>query len=375
MPTLRSIGVHPDLRKRLVVASISTTTGNDEEGDSQQQNLIPITTPNALLSVHQMRLAEDETLSASKAIANPQAESLRYDVAIAMLLQSNTGRHWKRIAKAQENNLSDDRSPGQRDDTDSLFPTVLELLQYHHPESLNRIELRIGCPSLDRAIALPPEFAACSLSPTTLVSDEQQLGIPFGFITQFTGPPGGGKSRLARHLGVSCAQQGGLTWWIYSGALPHLVRTTDEVLERIFLVPAMNSFELLARLAELESLLVGATVGDTGSPTLLIVDSCSVCLGAVEDESMYATVFLEIKRLTREYELATVLMNGTVADRQLGGRKPALGQFWSGTADISVWLEAQPIDRESIKAIVKHHFAREASTKEHRFSLIPAVIG
>lgn len=362
MPTLRSIGVHPDLRKRLVVAT--STAG----GEGEDSVLIPIATPHALLSRHPgaLRLA-DGALESSKAIATPQAESLRHDVAEAMLTQSKTGRHWKRIANAQSTTMSDDTST-QRDDKETRFPTILDLVKYQECFISKRIELRTGCESLDRAIALPLEFSAFSsknpLSPTVTTS-HGQLGVPFGYITQFTGPPASGKSQMMRRLGLTCAKQGGMAWLIHSGPVPHL-SGDSEVLENIYIVPAMDGFELLARLAELEGLLQQEEVYE---PALMIVDSCSVCLGAVEDESMYATVSSVVKRLTRVYDLATVITNGTVADRQSGGRKAALGQFWNGVADINVWLEAHPNPTRGFKAVVQHHFAREVSNAAHCFSL------
>lgn len=356
MPTLRSIGVHPDLRKRLVVATPA------EDGGKPQ--LVPIATPYSLLSRHPgaLRLA-DERLESSKPIAIPQIESLRQDVAVAMLTKSKTGRYWNRI---DQTTSCKDGERSALDTNNAMFPSAFDLLQYQQKQLIpKRIELSTGCRSLDRAIALPAEFEAYASSTPfspTVHGDEEITGIPFGFITQFTGHPASGKSRLAQQLSLACALQGGTVWWMHSSAQP-LLSGTPEVLERILVASAWDGFDLLLRLGELERSLQETSDG----PKLLIVDSCSVCLGATDDESMYATVSSTIKRLTREYDLATILTIGTVEDRQLGGRKAALGQFWSGVADIEVWLEAEA--NGTIEATVPRHFAKEVSYAVHCFAI------
>jgi energy-coupling factor transporter ATP-binding protein EcfA2 len=289
-----------------------------------------------------------------------------------------------------------------------------------------RIALSTGCRSLDRAIALPAEFAAYA-SPTPLAptvrqingtidkinthksneddddDDDQTTGIPFGFITQLTGPPGSGKSQLAQHVALASARLGGTVWYLHSSAQPFLSAasttttapsTTPQVLERIVVAPARDAYSLLLRLAELEGSLQrqevapAATTATTGnhdgpppSATVLIMDSCSVCLAATDDDTLYATVSSTIKRLTREYDLATILTIGTVgADRQSGSGvtggghnnniKAALGQFWSGVADVEVWLEPVPLaPLGTIKATVPRHFAKESSTLVHHFAI------
>jgi hypothetical protein len=93
MPTFRSIGIHPELRTRLV-----TESSLPEEDGRVQQRPQPVETPQALLSRNptQLRLLDRET-GTSKPISTLQVRKLRDEVAHALISQSRSGKRVKRL--------------------------------------------------------------------------------------------------------------------------------------------------------------------------------------------------------------------------------------------------------------------------------------
>ena len=106
-------------------------------------------------------------------------------------------------------------------------------------------------------------------------------GIPFGYLTQFSGPPASGKTQLALHL-AAAAQTNTPTpqqhhtrrcWYITSSVVQPLAQRLAElcqnnyaVLEGTVFCTATDEYQVLAHLAALESeLIIDATVVATST--------------------------------------------------------------------------------------------------------------
>jgi KaiC/GvpD/RAD55 family RecA-like ATPase len=415
MPTFRSIGIHPELRTRLV-----TESGLQEEDGRSLQRPQPVETPQALLSRNptQLRLLDRES-GTSKPISSLQVRKLRDEVAHALISQSRSGKRVKRLRQVvQEHFVDGDGDEGTENVGDkghvpepSLaiegFASVLDLVRFEalqHSKAANTPhQLSTGCRELDTMLALPPEYTAVS---TQIFMDDASIpttiplaGIPFGYVTQLSGPPASGKTQVALQIAARQALTAS-TWYLCSSAsaasyakrLDQLVQgnpggSSPGVLDRTLFRTVTDEYKVLSALADLEAVLLNqedSTTADptheeTGSiihlpcqerPSLLIIDSVSGCLSPENDDVM-TKVALTLKRLARQNGLAIVVTNGTVIDRSdssARSNKAALGRAWKSAADIHVWLEAlvAPIQQEQIvvQARLDQHPAKRCFAKD-----------
>jgi RecA/RadA recombinase len=397
MPTFQSIGIHPELRTRLVTES--------KNGDVQV-----VRTPQALLSRNPtaLRLLHnhngDGNSCETRPIALRQVQKLRMDVATEMIAQSRTGRRLQDIARmatthrqqrerattttiSRRRNRTRNRQRSKQFAIPGTIP-ALTLLEFeaattksyereHHRQQHYALPTR--CRKLDYALALPNEHQNASTSMdmsskthagsdsiSSSNTDSSYAGIPFGYVTQFSGCPGSGKTQLALHLAAtaSSGNVAATVWYLHSSSAsvtPQVERLSElcvggkySALHRIRFVHVPDAYRVLSALAVVEDSLLqqqqqggcdgevtgtsttAAATTELWKPVLLVLDSCSGCLSA---DGLQEAVGSTIKRLTRHYRLATVLLNGTVANYNGGGAKPALGQRWNAIPDVSVWLE------------------------------------
>jgi hypothetical protein len=412
MPTFRSIGIHPELRTRLV------TESSLQEEDGRVQRPQPVETPQALLSRNptQLRLLDRET-GTSKPISTLQVRKLRDEVAHALISQSRSGKRVKRLRQVVQEHFVDEgegiENVGDKSHVSepSLaiegFASVLDLVRYealrHSKDANMPHQLSTGCQALDTMLALPPEYTAVSTQmsmhdssiPTTIPVS----GIPFGYVTQLSGPPASGKTQVALQIAARQAPTAS-TWYLCSSAsaaayakrLDQLVQENPAdiapgVMDRTLFRTVTDEYKVLSALADLEAVLLNQEDSTTADPTntetgisihlpcqekpsLLIIDSVSGCLSTENDDVM-TKVALTLKRLARQYGLAVVVTNGTVVDRSdssARSNKAALGRAWKSAADIHVWLEAlaAPIGEEKIvvQARLDQHPAKRCFAKD-----------
>jgi archaellum biogenesis ATPase FlaH len=427
MPTFSSIDLHPDLRRRLVT-----------QNKHQQQHTQLIKTPQALLSRNPKTLhllAEDGT--SSRPIAPEQVRKLRVDVATALCDQTKTARYVRRVQHALSQrtialDTTTTTTPAHQGETSraakrsrrslashesrSCIPgalSALQLLQYesmfHAPKNdmhdsqqqrqrKDWTVVSTGCQRLDAMLASPSHGLSFRSTDDAVSS---LGGIPFGSVTQFSGPPASGKTQLALHIAVTGLSNGSLhkVWYICSGGtctpmvlrLSQLCHSSAEILQRVVFGAASSDYDVLKHLAALESHLEQeARVGEMEwKPIMLILDSCSGCLAAASgatrgsrkasaSNSLLYAVGATIRRLTSYNRLATVLFNGSVSSRgfALDSRstvvaplavphrrsctKPALGHRWnSSVADICVWLEPSHRGPAIFDATLERHAFKE----------------
>ena len=425
MPTFQSIGLHPELRNRIVTESRGSTAAfSSTEAPPQRQLVL---TPQALLArnpntlrlldttatgttihdscgsnvAHNNGDSNNDTVVSSRPISLAQVQKLRLEVSSALIAQSNNGKRIKQIQKTLRTNAEATSVRSEPSIYTSSIPGTLSALDWLRYETSAWPQdppvLSTGCRALDQALAVPAEYQNVSTS-MMLETATVAVGIPFGYVTQFSGSTGSGKTQLALHLAARSPPALYRTWYLGSNCgtlmasrLAELCQNNYSVLERTIFCSTTNEFELLQHLTQLEAELIQVTAIQPQSqlPFLLILDSCSACLSSSEPELM-GRVSTTLRRLTRHYSkiLAVVLLNGTVANRgeQPGTMsmsnktvKPALGRLWAKAADIHVWLEhsqqqepkKQPIvpsnggctthSPTTIRAVVERHVAKRPS--------------
>jgi RecA/RadA recombinase len=417
MPTFRSIGIHPELRTRLV-----TESSLQEEDGRGQQRPQPVETPQALLSRNptQLRLLDRET-GTSKPISTLQVRKLRDEVAHALISQSRSGKRVKRLRQVVQEHFGDGDGDDEGEGIENVgdksqvsepslviegFASVLDLVRYEalqHSKDDHSMphQLSTGCHALDTMLALPTEYTAVStqmsmhdssIVPTTI----PLAGIPFGYVTQLSGGPASGKTQVALQIAARQALTAS-TWYLCSSAsaasyakrLDQLVRKNPAgcspgVLDRTLFRTVTDEYKVLSALADLEAVLLNQEDSTTAEsdiiihlpcqekPTLLIIDSVSGCLSTENDDVM-SKVALTLKRLARQNGLAIVLTNGSVSDRSdssARSNKAALGRAWKSAADIHVWLEAHvvaPTSEEEnivVQARLDQHPAKRCFAKD-----------
>lgn len=552
MPTFASIGLDPDLRKRIVTEAKKCTLGGPSSNDRNRE-IYCVSTPQALLSrppgalrllpvmasttTHnndndndshaQQNNSNTGNIACSKPLELRHVRLLRNEVSMALVATSKSAQYRQRVHmynakmesaywyQQQQNHRPPSIPESQPNNTKRRRLTLTHcsipctvsawaMLRYETTRltcttSSTRTQQRCialtngtdngshtgthttmgmaqepcllaetraraiptGCSHLDKLL----QFSAFHPETLRVLSDEMndtllpscvaaEGGVPFGYVTQLSGPPASGKTQLAltlacsnrrntnNHTALSSASAASAThkrlhrtWYIcsskssciaHSQRLWELCQPHTSILERTMFCSATNDFEVLRRLAELESELQlqaqekqygnenNNDFNDNSSswaPILLVLDSCSGCLamsttgGSKADGALLETVASTIRRLTRQYCLATVLINGTVsnfisssspaaaaADGNLSnttitssddhlryanairrpydkstasnmlyvpvGTKPALGRRWNNAvADIALWFEPPMVERRGmeIRVVLERH--------------------
>jgi hypothetical protein len=340
MPTLQSLGVHPQLREKLMALEPA------------------IETPQAFLS------RDPASLAAALKIPLQKVEKVRAAVADALAAKAPHGKRALRIAATVGNNNEEEQQP-----IIVGAVTALNLCRYHEflhgnqPAGISTHSRR-----LDELLAYPPEFK-CSSSG----------GVPFGYVTQVTGPPASGKTQLTLRLAAEHAAHQGKVLFLASGfghgSLLPLVRRLHHafcdaqnfqaVLQNVTFVTVNNGHEALAAMEQMS---------DTNRG-LLILDSASGCLSADlyaggdgdAGKTLAQQVAYNLRRIARHNGAAVLVTNGTVSGDN--GVKPAMGQAWYA-ADISLWFQPvqdNNVDSKRIQVTLEHHSAKQVQDRTVEF--------
>lgn len=336
MPTLQSIGVHPQLREKLLALEPA------------------VETPQAFLS-------RDPT-SLAKALDAPlqHIEKVRAAVADALAAKAPHGKRALRVAATVGN-----ENEAQQQPIIVGAVSALDLCRYH--EFLHPGDQPAGIAThsrrLDDLLAFPPEFKCSSIG-----------GLPFGYVTQVSGPPASGKTQLALRLAAEHAARGGKVLFLASGyghgTLLPLVRRLQHfcdkqnfqnILQNVTFVTVNNGHEALAAMEQVEETTRG----------LLILDSASGCLSADlyaagdgdAGKALAQKVAYSLKRIARHNGAAVFVTNGTVSADV--GVKAAMGQAWYA-ADISLWFQTllgPETANKHILATLEYHPAKGCKQK------------
>jgi DNA repair protein RadB len=371
MPTFQSIGVHSELRTRLV-------TTNPKEPQPQL-----LETPQALLSRHPASiklLAKTTTSTASNTNKEPQTiplsqvYKLRQDVAEALIATSLTG---KRIQQIQQQQQVGFVIPG----TISALQLLNHQVQYYQQHQ--QYNLSTGCLALDQLLSFPPEYA-CTTHMDVPMGPALFLN---GYVTQLYGPPASGKSQLALQVVASsccatCTNNKSSTsstcdsWYLssdpalnrYAERLHQICGGGEQVPQTRF-VTVTTTHQVLHALAMIEASIIQGN-GNNDAPitkrgTLLVLDSASGCLSTENDELLHRVASL-IKNLARHYNMAVVVTNASVQRHQQSQQptllRPALGRIWKKAIDIQVLVEA--INGGYSRATLELHSAKQCSEKD-----------
>jgi RecA/RadA recombinase len=406
MPTFQSIGIHPELRSRLVT-------------ESNTQGTAPVETPQALLSrnPNSLRLLDRQT-GAPKRITSAQVDNLREEVSFALIAQSRTGKWIKRV-KTNHNHThttNDDQAQAedqqqQQQQQQQLIAggtvSAFDLVNYSNNNNRKRPPpLSTGCVALDKMLSMPEEYYYATINGE---GEVPPCGVPFGHVTQFSGPPGSGKTQVVLQLIASSQSQSSQSlpvWYLcsdpslqcYAQRLGQLTSNNKSVLDNVKFVSVTSAYHVLSTLADMEDgLMEEQTNNDTDTDDntdtssaaagLLIIDSVSGCLSA-HDSTPLQRVALTLGRLARQYNLAVVLTNGSTStthtstsnnnsnssNNNMNTKKPALGKVWMSSAvDIHVWMmmmdQQQTNTNRVIQATVTKHPAKQSSSAVATFQI------
>lgn len=311
MPSLRSIGVHPQLEEKLAALEPS------------------IDTPQALLS------RDPTSLAHALKVPLRIIDSVRSAVADALIASTRDGKRSLRVSAIIQ---EDDEVEGKR----PMLVGSISALDYivYQQDTCTAHPISSGSERLDKLLGI----------------DDFNPGLAFGNVTELTGTPSSGKTQVALALAAQHAHRGGKVFYLASGfghgtivplarRLSHYTNKEDyhHVLSNVSFTPITNGYQALALLLQLEE--DHLIVNDSNREGFLVIlDSASGILAG----DLYASgdgdagliiarqVALQLKKMVRNYNVAVLVTNGTVSGDK--GNKAALGQVWR-VADIQLWLE------------------------------------
>ena len=429
MPTFDSIAFSRDLVGRLVACSDSKSSSSSTAvaATATATTTAPIETPQSLLSrpPESIRLlcTRDDGTQVAQVIDPHATHQVRNDVALAMWKLTNAGKRQailqSVLQKYQEEEDDEEQQetllgpPGIQKASTTRSPVLfsntistLQCLQYRNimlrGQKRSRQQMKeqqqpaatihiisTGSIALDGMLAIPENISSTlSASMNTLMTSHSQQpdGVPCGYVFQCSGPSASGKTQLALQLAMSAAASLHNVWYLTSGVgttprplamrLKQLAFAAVEghrsqalaLLENISLQTIHNGYQLLARLDELEEMLLldqarhsnsttTTTTNSSSPPKALILDSASGCL-TTEDDGLLQTVALRLKQLARNFELLVWINNGSVTpitsnsnsnsnSNSTASRgtaitskpKPALGMAWKRACDIHISLQ------------------------------------
>lgn len=340
MPSLRSIGVHPQLQEKLAALKP------------------PIETPQALLSRDAASLAE------SLNVPIHIIDSVRSAVADALISSTKDGKRSLRVSVIVNEEEAEVSKP--------LLAGSLSALEYllYQQQTCKGQSILSGSKWLDRLLGI----------------DDNTPGLAFGNVTQLTGPPSSGKTQVALAFAAHHAERGGKVVYLASdfghGTILPLARRLSHyaskenyqrILTNVHFSPIRNGYQAMASLLQLEDDdFLANDFSCLGS--LLILDSASGILTG----DLYAggdgnagkiiarQLALQLKKMVRNYNLSALVTNGTVSGSN--GNKPAMGQVWQ-VADIALWLEVldgfdETASTKTVRARIDKHPFRAWHRKE-----------
>jgi archaellum biogenesis ATPase FlaH len=398
MPTFQSIPLHPILRQRLLQPpeqELATNTNVNNVGNSTSScasSSMAIGTPQALLSrsPHQILQllqshAADETAETTAGMAMAHIDSLRHQVAQAMMTKTHTGKHNQRIRKtlSQQQEATHSTQPsfltGSGTGTGTAC-SVLELCRYQQQQQQQQssISLTTGCQALDLLLSFPNELLDLNArellsGPPTSQSNNtigRSCWLPImGHVLQVSGHAGTGKTQLMLQLALQMAQQQGCQVHYLASSAGHsspllasrLVQlaagcssdsstssTADSIMSQISFQSIRSTQELVIALSRFQQLQEDETADSP--PRLFIVDSLSAML-VDADSNMTTRIETWMKQLAHLYNITVcATMNHTTTSTNNNNIN----------FDIHVGLEASPTSTStsSIRATLLQHPAK-----------------
>jgi hypothetical protein len=330
-----------------------------------------------------------------QAIPIHHVRQLRYDVAVALIQHTKAEQYRVWVVQNQHSPVGhatvlDERQPPQKrpclyhppdhDDDDQQqkqqqinlqsnkfvgMVSAYDLLTTQELYLSKWKFLSTSCNELDSMIYTivqhfqpPSTLLSCFTKFTSTEHDINTIagGIPFGYVTQISGPPSSGKTQLVLSMiARSSSNAAGTTTtpttstalhrtWYMCSANTSTIQTAqrlnelcmpsnrDDILQCTTFTSVSDDYQVLQRLFELESYLIQNNHSSQkepsamSKPVLLVIDSCSGCLRTATNDTnsknnydnnhsaLLRTVGTTIRRMTRQYHLATILINGTVSN-------------------------------------------------------------
>lgn len=338
MPSLRSIGIHPELQEKLAALHPS------------------IETPQALLS------RDPASLAQALNVPLQNINNVRSAVADALIISTKDGKRALRVAAMLHHDEINKNNSALRGSV-----SALDYILYQQ-QVCRASPISSGSQRLDKLLGI----------------DDDNPGLSFGNITELVGPPSSGKTQVAIALAAQHAGQGGMVFYMASGfghgtILPLARRLSQytskenyqRVLSNVQFTPIMNGYTALAFLIQLEEDYINRDKSNNQG-FLLVLDSVSGVLSgdlySSGEEDLGTAIAhqlaLQLKGMVRNYNMAILVVNGTVSGEN--GSKPALGQIWRA-ADIQLWLEiVKTSNNKTLSKIICVHLKRHPCRAWHR---------
>jgi len=395
-------------------ADVSSPT-NDSSG---RDNFVPTKTPSALLSrdPHQLCRLLNVSLDSLKTI--------RAGVADALIADESTGHSgcaeiigWLGRGidfPCQEDAINrkhciDDANSSDNDRGNSSFRrthgspqlivgsiSAIELaaLSLHigngHPQHVSTgsdVLDQLLCVEIDLTSKLsypfhvnPSQFCHINNNKNTCKnSGRTNGGVPFGYVTEVSGPTSSGKTQLCLSVISNALLMQVKVIYVTFGNVQSISRRlftlcvekgrarderdvkqfAERQMERISIVSVSDGYELLALLAKIENQELHDNNAEAQS-VLMVIDSISAIIGhhlssLTSGAALINQVRLTLRRMTRTIDgrvapgsstdksmrrFGTMITNGSVTNRSENIEKNSMGRYWH-VSDIALWMEEE----------------------------------
>ena len=422
MPTFRQIGIPRETRDKL--AGIKRPRPDDETSSSRASNsqednisnFAPIKTPSALLSrnPHQLCSLLEVSIESLKTIRAGVADALIADETTGhsgcaeVIRWAERGLDPSYIASrhTDENNNNNNDEGGCDGLFDSTFRppqlivgsiSALELCA-HSLQLDNTQHVSTGCAGLDSLLGsqinlnmklgYPFDISTQNHVDADRINSKGNGGVPFGFITEVSGPPSCGKTQFCLSI-MSNARQTKVIY-ITSGNVQSISRrllslcvecsrrheddtdgfeeckqNAEKQMEGFSIVSVSDGYKLLALLAKIEQQELSHNSNNAEQSTLLVIDSISAIIGhhlsnLTAGSALVNQIGRTLRQMTRALDgrivtndindqfirrFGIVIANGSVSNWSDGfeknNSKPAMGRYWH-VSDIGLWMEEEP---------------------------------
>lgn len=431
MPTLHQIGISTPTREKL--AGIKRPHPDDETSNTKASSFVPIRTASSLLSrnPHQLCRLLDVSLDNLKTIRAGVADALVADETtghsgVAEIIDVVGGRLAADFMTDANNSERDNDGKSNGSFHPALRPpqlivgsiSALDLAAHylwigstlqHVPTGSRGLDQLIGAGiSLNMNLSYPFD-----ISPR---NDHKNIdGVPFGFVTEVSGPPSSGKTQFCLSVISHALQMQSKVIYITSGNALSISRRLVSLcaeracrsesgeanggmndaeikevalkqMQNISLVSCSDGHTLLSLLSKIEQQELRSNENDEAKSSLLVIDCMSAIIGhhlsnLTSGAALVSQIGLTLRRMARSlderftdraesstqapHRFGVIIANGTVANwsetSDKNNSKPAMGRYCH-VSDIGLWMEEEPQD----EGLVIHDFYQDGSVGLHR---------
>jgi hypothetical protein len=352
---------------------IPTSTRTKLLVNENNEAYIPIHTPSALLSRNPHQLTSHLSVSLDN------LKCIRAGVADALLADETIG------CSSVVEVIDWVAAKHEADRRQQLIVGSISALELTaHSLSVGNESVSSGCEALDLLMASQTNVNVRlgHVSTDSCRDNNIQRGVPFGFITEVSGPPSSGKTQFCLSVISNALMQQTNAVYLTSGNVLSVSRRlfslcverasrrddakqfAERQMDRISIASVSDAYELLALLAKLEwQEMIGndSSSNNNERKTLLVIDSISSIVGhhlssLTPGAALINQVGLTLRRMARTLDgrfananskearrFGILIANGSVAnwsETERNNSKPAMGRYWE-VSDVELWMEEE----------------------------------